>query len=251
MDKPWGILEPTAADREVRDLFDHQLFPGSDHIHSNPDPANPEASYLRPTPFGEMFDVLLSTASPKLLANYPVILLAGEIEFDDEFVDSLEVALRQGRQVLIAARHREALGERFERLKRSGDIQVVEAWTNPATLRPTAISNEHLSRLAAKLLPVVITGDSIQYQINRTPTGWVIELINNRGVIKKIDQPAQIDPKVIAHVQLKPAVRCYYAKEWRSQRNHENPITLSVDVPPGSTEFVELFTERNAKRHDR
>jgi hypothetical protein len=251
MDKPWGILEPTAGDREVRDLFDNQIFPGSDHIHGKPDPINPEASYLRPTPYGEMFDVLLSTASPKLLADYPVILLAGDIEFDKNFVEGLAVALRHGRQVLISARHREALGGRFDRLKRLGDIQVVEAWTNPATRRATAISNEHLSRLAAKLLPVEITGDSIQYQINRTSTGWVIELVNNRGVIKQIDQPAQIDPKAIAHVQLKLAFRCYYAKEWRSQRSHENPRALQVDVPPGSTEFVEIFTEREAKRRDR
>ena len=49
MDKPWGILEPTPADREVRDLFDHQLFPGSDHIHSPPAVGIAEGSYLRPT----------------------------------------------------------------------------------------------------------------------------------------------------------------------------------------------------------
>jgi hypothetical protein len=250
MDKPWGILEPTAADREVRDLFDHQLFPGSDHIHARPDPANPEASYLRPTPFGEMFDVILSTASSKLLESYPVILLAGEIEFDEEFVDRLAATLRQGRQVLITTRHRQALGKRFEHLRRLGDLQLVEAWTNPATQRPTAISNEQLSRLTAKLLPVTITGDPIQYQINRTPAGWVIELINNRGVIKQIDQPAKVDPNAIAHVQLKPAIRCDYAKEWRSRRTHENPVTLSVDVPPGSTEFVEFLTDPDANRRD-
>ena len=251
MDKPWGILEPTAGDREVRDLFDYQIFPGSDHIHARPDPSNPEASYLRPTPFGEIFDVVLSTASPELLAKYPVILLAGDIQFDDGFVDTLAGALRQGRQVLMAARHRDALGERFGRLQRLGDIKVLDAWTNPATKRPAAISNEHLRRLAATLLPVEISGDAIEYEVNRTSTGWVIELINNRGVIKKPDQPAQSHPTEIAQVQLKPAVRSYYAKEWRSQRNEENPRALNVDVPPGSTEFVEFVTERDARPRDR
>jgi hypothetical protein len=247
MDKPWGILEPTDGDREIRDLFDDQIFPGSDHIHARPDPANPEASYLRPTPFGEIFDVVLSTASPELLAKYPVILLVGDIQFDEGFVDALAKALRQGRQELISVRHRDALGERFSRLQRSGDIQVLEAWTNPVTKRPTAISNEHLRRLAAKLLPVEITGDSIQYQINRTSLGWVIELVNNRGVSKKPDQPAQVDAKEIARVQLRTAVDCYYAKEWKSQLIHENTHTLNVDVPPGSTEFVEMLSERDAK----
>ena len=71
MDKPWGILEPTAGDRETRDLFDHQLFPGSDHIHAKPNPENPEASYLRPTPYGEIFDVLLTSAAPRSPSHLP------------------------------------------------------------------------------------------------------------------------------------------------------------------------------------
>jgi hypothetical protein len=244
MDKPWGILEPTPGDREVRDLFDLQLFPGSDHIHAKPDAANPEASYLRPTPFGEIFDVLLSTASSELLAKYPVILLVGDIQFDDGLVDALAGALRQGSQVLIAARHREALGARFTRLEQLGDIQVLVAWTNPVSKRPAAISNDHLQRLAARLLPVEITGDSIEYQINRNSVGWVVELINNRGVIKKPDQPAQVEQQKTARVLLKPKVTTYYAKEWKSAHAYEKPVLLRVSIPPGSTEFVELVTER-------
>ena len=55
-----------------------------------PDPSNPEASYLRPTPFGEIFDVLLTSASLDTLLTYPVILLAGDIIFDQEFLGTLE-----------------------------------------------------------------------------------------------------------------------------------------------------------------
>lgn len=77
MDRPWGSAPPTAADREVRDLFDHQLFPGADHIHAKPDPTNPEAGYLRSTPYGEIFDVLLTSAPPEVLPAYPVIPAGG------------------------------------------------------------------------------------------------------------------------------------------------------------------------------
>jgi len=49
-----------------------------------------------------------------------------------------------------------------------------------------------------ELLPVEVAGDSIQYQINRTTRGWVIELINNAGVAKQPDQPATTDPNAIA-----------------------------------------------------
>ena len=110
MDKPWGIVDPTAGDREVRDLFDSQLYPGADTIHGRPDAENPEGKYLCPTPFGEMFDVLLSSVPPEVLPAYPVILLAGDIEFDHVFLSELEKSLRRGSRVLLAPRHRDALG---------------------------------------------------------------------------------------------------------------------------------------------
>jgi hypothetical protein len=242
MDKPWGILEPTTGDREVRDLFDYQLFPGSDHIHSKPDPSNPEASYLRSTPYGEIFDVLLSNASSDLLSAYPVILLAGDIEFDNAFVEALGKALRHGSQVLISSRQKQVLGAKFDLLKHQGHIEIVERWLNPDTKRDAAISNEHLQSLTQKL-PLEVTGDSIQYQINRTSRGWIIELINNQGVTKKRDQPAIIDTKAIAHVVLKPRIKCYSAVEWRSLASHQKPRSLSLNIGPGETEFVEFVTE--------
>lgn len=241
MDKPWGILKPTEGDRELRDLFDHQLFPGSDHIHTNPSPSNPELSYLRPTPYGEIFDVLTTAVPPEVLPTYPVILLAGDIEFDPAFLGELEKSLRRGSRVLMSARHRTALGAEFERVARQGDIEVLESWTNSVTGRPAAISNARLSRLAQESLPIEISGDAIQYQINRTSRGWIIELINNAGVIKKKDQPAVVDPNAIAHVRLKTKTPCQSATELRANRMHESPSELEVSVGPGAVEFVEFI----------
>jgi hypothetical protein len=243
MDKPWGILEPTVGDREVRDLFDHQLFPGSDHIHTPPNPANPEASYLRPTPYGETFDVLLTTAPADVLSAYPVILLAGDIEFDSGFIDALGQALQHGSLVLISVRHRTALGADYEAMERKGTIKVLEQWTNPKTGRSTAISDKELNRITRKFQPIDVTGDAVQYQINRTESGWVVELVNNSGVIKKPDQPAVIDPHVVSHVRLKCLVKCISAAKWRSKRTIENPKEIEVTLGPGSSEFVE-FIER-------
>jgi hypothetical protein len=242
MDKPWGILEPTAGDREVRDLFDHQLFPGSDFIHTPPDPANPEANYLRPTPYGESFDVLLTTASPKVLCSYPVILLAGDIEFDHAFLDGLAKALSHGTRVLMAARHRQALGSDFERLKKRGQLLVLEPWTNPGTGRPTAISHPMLQQLSQEFLPIQVTGQPVQYQINRTKKGWVIELVNNVGVIKQPAQPAVIDSNAVISVLLKPRFPCASAVEWRSGRTHQAPKQLELKIAPGSSEFVECLS---------
>ena len=238
-DRPWAILEPTEGDQETRDLFDLQLFPGSDHVHVKPNPANPEASYLRPTPFGEMFDVLLTNVRPELLSTYPAILLAGDIEFDQAFLVALKQSLRGGSRVLMSPRHRTALGEEFRRLTQEGSVEVLMPWTNPATGRPAAISNERLRRLTQQYLPVEVTG-AVQYQINRTPAGWVIELINNLGVIKRPDRPAVIDARAIARVRLKPHVECRFVREWRSLRTHDNPSLVDVELGPGGIEYVEF-----------
>jgi hypothetical protein len=242
MDKPWGILTPTPGDREVRDLFDHQLFPGSDHIHTNPFPNNPELSYLRPTPYGEIFDVLLTSVPPEILPTYPVILLAGDIEFDNAFLGELEKSLRRGSRVLMSPRHCDALAAQFARLRRHGEVEVLEQRINPATGRPAAISNDRLLKLALDYLPIRVEGDPIQYQVNRTARGWVVELINNEGVIKTRDQPAITVATAIARVRLTPKLPCQAATELRSNRVHDHLGVVNLEVGPGAVEFVEFRT---------
>jgi hypothetical protein len=247
MGKPWGILEPTPGDQELRDLFDLQLYPGSDHIHRAPDPANPEASYLRPTPYGEIFDVFLSNAPAELLADYPVLLLAGDLAFTSEFSSCIESALRSGTRVLISERHRAALGNQFDRMSTQGSLEVLELWTNPDTGRPAAISNNRLGRLCKDFLPVRVQGDPVQYQVNRLANGWVIELVNNNGVSKKPATPAEVDPTAVARVVLEPAFDWAAAQEWRSGRRHTPPHAIELSIGPGATEFVELTDNPHGK----
>ena len=240
MDKPWGILEPTRGDRQVRDLFDYQLFPGSDHIHHRPDPANPESSYLRATPFGEIFDVQLTSASAEMLASYPVLLLAGDIAFDEPLIGKLQRALRAGHSVLITQDHKLALGSRFDGLSKYPGLEVLSSWTNPDTGRPTVISKSRLSRLTGECLPIEVSGDPIEYGMNRTTNGWVVELVNNSGVVKKPDQPAIIDPTAIVRVVLRPKFPTATARGWRSNRLFENPAEVSLEIGPGQSAFVEF-----------
>jgi hypothetical protein len=240
--RPWGILAKTPADQETYDLFNEQLFPGSDFIHQPPDPANPEASYLRPTPYGEMFDVLLSNVQADVLQAYPVIVLLGDIDFNPSLICELHRALRQGSRLLLQPRHRAALGEDLGRLQASGTVEILEPWVNPSTKRPTAISNARLAQLAADCLPVTIEGDAIQYQVNRTRHGWVIELINNAGVTKFPTKPAQVDPKAIATVRLRPRIPVLSAREWRANKNLAFDPDMMVAIPPGASVFVEWAT---------
>jgi len=240
---PWGILDKTPGDQETYDLLEQQLFPGSDHIHGTPDPDNPESSYLRPTPFGESFDVLLSSVRPTVLRAYPVIVLVGDIAFEPEFIEGLRQALHGGVKLLLHERHVRALGNRLSVLQDAGTVEILRPWTNPMTGRPTAISNVRLAQLVTENLPVTVEGDPIQYQINRKRQGWVIELVHNGGVVKKPDQPAVVDPQAVAHVRLRPRVSVLRAREWRSNRELPLGQRMALTVAPGQTLFVELAVQ--------
>jgi len=236
--RPWGIMDVTPADREVLDLFAHQLFPGS-AFHGTAIEHN-EQGYLRPTPYGEMFDGVLSSANADVLGAYPVILLVGDITFDPGFVCELHRALRKGSTLLLHPRHVKALGDHYDRLRGTGKIEVLEPWTNPATGRTTAISHERLARLADEYLPVGLQGDPVQYQINRNRRGWVVELVNNGGVTKRPRKSAVIDPDAVANVVLRPRFPVKSARAWRSAKALPVGDAIRVTIRPGGTAFVEL-----------
>lgn len=248
MAKPWGILEPTQGDLEIRDLLEEQLFPGSDHIHQKPSPENPEASYLRPTPFGEIFDVQLSDAPAGVLASYPVLLLAGDITFDRDFTSRLLEALRRGRRLLLGRRHGESAGRRLAALREAGEVELLEPWTNPATGRPAAIADARLARLAGEVLPVAVRGDPVQFQVNRTRGGWVVELVNHRGVIKHPTTPAVIDESASATVRLTPAFSVERVREWITGSDLARRKPIVVEVPAGGTALVELTEAGDSRR---
>jgi hypothetical protein len=241
--RPWGILDKTPGDQETYDLLEEQLFPGSDHIHRQADPKNPEASYLRPTPFGESFDVLLSSASGEVLQAYPVILLVGDMNFDGRFIDGLRQALCNGSMLLLHKRHAEALGSRLARLAEAGSVEVLPSWTNPATGRPAAISNTRLAQIIVEHMPVVVEGDPIQYQVNRNRQGWVIELVHNGGVIKKPDRAAVVDTESVAHVRLRLRVSVRKARVWGSNQDLPLGPSLALTIPAGRSVFVELVLQ--------
>jgi hypothetical protein len=224
----------------VRDLFDCQLLPGSDHIHQRPDPQNPEASYLRPTPYWEMFDTQLTSASAEMLSSYQVLLLAGDIDFDNACVSKLEFALKQGKKVLFGPAHKLALGDRFARLAKYTGAETLHAWINPATGRPGAISDSRLRELADLLSPIQVIGSPVQYANNRTTKGWVVEVVNNNGVAKKPDQPATTDAGAVAQVVLRPRIKTSTAREWRSSRVWSEPREVRLEVGPGQNAYVEF-----------
>jgi len=177
---------------------------------------------------------------------YPILLLAGDIKFDVDFTYKLLQAVRKGNTLLLHPRHAKALSDDFNRLKAAGTVEVLKTWANPATNRESAISNERLALLNTDYLPISVKGDPVQYQINRNKRGWVIELINNDGVIKKPDKPAMINPDKSAKVNLQPRIPVRSAYKWSFQNDIKLsavwPITITIG--PGESVFVELITNQ-------
>ena len=242
MGKTFGYLDRTPGDWQIYDLFEEQLFPGSDHIRKVLDPDNPEKGYLRPTPYGESVDAYLSTVPSEVLKNYPVVLLVGDITFNDGFVNELKKSVAAGSLLLLSARHGKDLGGSLAEIKRSGKVEILEPWKNPATQRMAAISNEKLKKLTDRYLPIKVEGSPVEYQINRSKSGWVIEIINNDGVAKRPNFPAIIDETQIVKVKLTPKIEVRKLIEWRSGMNKEASKGQSAEfiIPAGKSIFVEF-----------
>ena len=129
-------------------------------------------------------------------------------------------------------------GANFARLQKQGDVEVLASWTNPVTGRPAAISDEQLNQLAREFLPIEVAGDPVEYVINKTLKGWVIELINNRGVSKKPRLLATVDAGAVARVNVKPGFKWATARNWKSGAEYKKGDTIPVEIGPGGTEYV-------------
>ncbi len=95
-----------------------------------------------------------------------------------------------------------------------------------------------MNGLTAGLLPIEVTGD-VQYQVNRTKDGYVVLLMNNRGVDKTQSGVARVDRRQFADVVLKATLPVKSAKEWTGPRD----LTVTngevrVRVPAGDVQVI-------------
>jgi len=154
-------------------------------------------------------------------------------------------AAEGGSRILLHPRHVEALGpELFAKLDKTTMIEVLEPWINPDTQRSAAISRERLRQIETDTLPIGLTGDPVQYQINRNQNGWVIEVINNDGVVKEGSKPAVVHQQVIARVKLTPRFAWKQATEWETVGALAQGESVNLAIPPGESRFVEFAPKR-------
>jgi hypothetical protein len=98
-----------------------------------------------------------------------------------------------------------------------------------------------LAHLAAGAAPVRVRGD-VEYLFNRNARGWVVTLINNRGVYKPQQGLAQVNRSESAAVTLEgDGAHVGRATEWTTGEVLKvSRGSLVVNVPPGGVRIVEL-----------
>ncbi len=112
--------------------------------------------------------------------------------------------------------------------------------------RLTPVAAHLLAHLFADATPVGVTGD-IQYLVNRTERGWVVTLINNRGVYKTQQGFAQVNRQETVDVRVDLRGKgIERAGEW-TENETLNVIReggsefVRLQIPPGGIRIVELL----------
>src|SRR5207237_1368639 len=112
-----------------------------------------------------------------------------------------------------------------------------------------------MNGLTRDLLPVRVElpdgkplAGEIQYQVNRTKDGYVVLLMNNRGVDKTQNGVARVDRRQFVDVVMATKLPLKSAKEWTGPRDltltpGANETTVSVRVHPGDVQVIGLVTK--------
>lgn len=117
--------------------------------------------------------------------------------------------------------------------------------------------DERLTPFAAHLLvhlfstatPVRVSGE-VEYLLNRTSRGWIITLINNRGVLKPQQGLAQVDRSARADVTLSLSGKgIEQARDWMNEKainviRDGGQDIIRLTIPPGGISIVELIERR-------
>ena len=228
---PWWRLEPTPGDSETGRFLD-EAYPKS--IIYGKDPLS-ESRMMVNSPYGESFDLLLSTVKPELLRLYPAAVLLGDHQLEPVFRQCLLDYLKGGGHLVLNQRLAGQLGSDLETFRQAGRVWVEEFTRDPAS------AQDLLDRLTRLYLPIEVKGD-IEYTLNRTPTGWIVGLLENKGAWKDGVGPVVFKAAMSPTVTIRPRHgQLAAAREWVEEKDvvvADN--TVKVRVPPGSVRIVEL-----------
>ena len=207
LDEPTSSLyrnEQMVEPEVQKDIFDTLVPIRGDSGVGIPKRKIGEQGCLYNSEFGGFFDVLCpdsgqdSVAFAKALSRYRHVLIAGNA-FDGKRFDAAAIAA-------------------FE--KTGGRVHRYPSPECPTRDR----LRELLLKIQDETMPVNVTGD-IQWGVNKTSKGWLVYLINNKGVVKFCDEPEEFDMSRTARV----AVTMKATGE-----------TRTVEIKPGDFKLLEF-----------
>ncbi len=112
--------------------------------------------------------------------------------------------------------------------------------------RVTPFSAHMLAHVFSNATPVRVHGE-VEYLINRTDTGWVVTLFNNKGVYKPQQGLAQVDRSAVVSPTISiPGKPIRSATEWITdkrlgvQKQGDGDDSVIISIPPGGIAIVEL-----------
>eukprot|EP01052_Picozoa_sp_SAG31_P016591 SAG31_NODE_1105_length_9882_cov_5.270571_2_plen_423_part_00 len=225
----WGVFKHSEHHQGIYDLLNEQLLscePDCQYPAVNANLSRGETMQLRDTPHGEFYDLLQSDASAELLALYPTVLLAGDIDFHsrksqgEDLLAAMSSAAKfqesRLKKVLMQSYHMHSMGntaladlqQAFGcETNKCSAVEVLKNWQNPKLNRTAAISDERLASLSMELNLVSVTAVpyKIQWTTNTQADGGVlVYLANNKGVAKPACAAATFDHSRTTHVSVTP-----------------------------------------------
>jgi hypothetical protein len=112
-----------------------------------------------------------------------------------------------------------------------------------------------MNGVTAGLLPVEVRkadgarlDGEVMYQVNRTKDGWLVMLMNNRGVDKTQNGVARVDRRAYVDVVVRTGLAVKSAKEWTEPRDlamikGKDGTVIKMRVHPGDVQVVGLLTQ--------
>ena len=234
--QPWWRLSPSPADRAAQ-LFLDTFFSGT-CIFARGEKAT-ESRLMVNHPHGETADILLSNVSNDVLDLYPVAILLGDHALTPPTRKTLLAYLKQGGHLIMSPRLAAQLGADLSAFRTAGHFELANTEEDRKPIQ------ELLRHLTATYLPVEVGGD-IQYTLNRTKDGWLVGLVNNRGVAKDFFGPVIVDPgkEQTVSVGLKRGT-IRTAREWvTGQMIEVDENATRPTIPPGAVRVLELVCQR-------
>ena len=220
---------------------------------------------LTNTPFGDIFDVLVANppsgaVSEECLGGYRVAVLVGTIRFTEELKRRLVDYVKAGGTLVANAVHAGELPEELtggDVLFESGGVNVNAKDVGAGRVITTPDSDlldddnkalpvlgEILATVAREVSPVAVKGD-IQHHFLKTHGGWLVALMNNKGIVHHPRRAPERHPEEKAVVELV----CDGAVSQSIERLSGEQITWKprdgrqvthVTIPAGGIKIVEI-----------